>query len=145
MKAVIQRVSEAWVEVDGCRVAQIEKGALLLLGLARGDSRDTCDWLCEKIFELRFFNDSENKLNLSLKDVNGSLLIVSQFTLLGDCRKGRRPSYSDAAPAEEARALYEYFVARCRRTTVKVEEGVFQAHMKVGLINDGPVTLLIET
>jgi D-aminoacyl-tRNA deacylase len=144
MKAVVQRVSQAWVEVDGRRVAQIGKGALILLGIARGDTKEMCSRLCEKIRDLRFFSDSEGKLNLSLGEAGGSLLIVSQFTLLGDCRKGRRPSYSRAATAEEARDLYAYFVDQCRQTSLKVEEGEFQAHMQVGLINDGPVTLLLE-
>ncbi len=144
MKAVVQRVTCAWVEVEGKKVSEIGKGALVLLGVARGDTMDAADRLCEKILELRFFDDSEGKLNLSLEDIQGSLLVVSQFTLLGDCRKGRRPSYSQAAPAAEARELYARFVERCRQSRLKVEEGVFQAQMKVGLVNDGPVTLLLE-
>jgi D-aminoacyl-tRNA deacylase len=144
MKAVIQRVREAWVEVEGQRVAQIGSGALVLLGIASGDTREKCSWLSAKIFDLRFFDDLQGKLNLSLQEIGGELLIVSQFTLLGDCRKGRRPSYSNAASAEEARSLYEYFVACCRKSPIPVKAGIFQAHMQVGLINDGPVTLLLE-
>lgn len=144
MKAVLQRVREAWVEVEGKRVAEIGPGALVLLGIASGDTREKCERLSAKIFDLRFFDDSQGKLNLSLQEIEGELLVVSQFTLLGDCRKGRRPSYSNAAPVEEARWLYDHFVAYCRKNTVPVKAGIFQAHMQVGLVNDGPVTLLLE-
>ena len=144
MRAVVQRVKEAWVDVEGVRVGSIGPGSLVLLGIAKEDSEDTCRILAGKIMNLRIFDDEEGRLNRSILQTRGALLVVSQFTLLGDCRKGRRPSYSDAAPPEKASTLYEFFVEECRRSGLQVSAGIFQAHMQVGLINDGPVTLIIE-
>src|ERR1700689_5540107 len=138
MKAVIQRVSQAKVEVDGVVAGEIGAGFLVLLGAARGDTPADADFLAEKIVNLRIFPDDAGKMNRSLLDTGGSLLVVSQFTLYGDCRKGRRPSFDQAAPSEEARALYEYFVSAARRVCPRVETAVFQAHMEVSLVNDGP-------
>ncbi|MBT0665451.1 D-tyrosyl-tRNA(Tyr) deacylase [Geobacter pelophilus] len=145
MKAVIQRVSEARVEVDGEVTGAIGGGILVLLGVEQGDTEQDADWLVKKIVELRIFEDEAGKMNLALAEVNGALLVVSQFTLLGDCRKGRRPSFVKAAPPAEGNRLYEYFVAKARETGTKVETGVFQAMMQVHLINDGPVTFILES
>jgi len=145
MKAVIQRVKQAWVDVENQRAGSIGPGILVLLGVSRTDSLENCSTLADKILNLRIFDDHEGRMNRSLLEVRGDLLVVSQFTLLGDCRKGRRPSYSDAAPAESARSLYEHFVAECRSSGLTVATGIFQAHMQVGLINDGPVTLILES
>src|SRR6266550_2171958 len=145
MRAVIQRVSEASVEISHVVVGEIGAGLLVLLAVARDDERGDADYLAEKITNLRIFVDDEGKMNRSLLDTGGSLLVVSQFTLYGDCRKGRRPGFDAAAPAEQARALYESFVEIVRRSGVRVETGVFQAHMEVALVNDGPVTLMLET
>ena len=145
MRAVVQRVSSASVEVDGRTVASIGRGLLVLLGVAQGDGERQAEWLADKIAGLRIFEDEAGKMNLSVQDVGGSALVVSQFTLLGDCRKGRRPSFSDAAPPEEADRLYQRFVERARGAGLRVETGVFQAHMGVHLVNDGPVTLVLDT
>ena len=145
MRAVLQRVTEARVEVAGQIVGEIGAGLLVLLAVARDDSISDADYLSEKIAHLRIFDDAEGKMNRSLLDTRGSMLVVSQFTLYGDARRGRRPSYSDAAEPEKANQLYEYFVDRVRRLGLKVETGVFQAMMKVTLTNDGPVTLLIDS
>jgi D-tyrosyl-tRNA(Tyr) deacylase len=145
MKSVIQRVSRAKVEVDGVVAGEIGAGLLVLLGAARGDTPADADFLAEKILNLRIFPDDAGKMNRSLLDTGGSLLVVSQFTLYGDCRKGRRPSFDQAAPPEEARTLYEYFLSAVRRLCPRVETGVFQAHMEVSLKNDGPVTLIVES
>lgn len=145
MRAVLQRVTEARVEVAGQIVGEIGAGLLVLLGVARDDSRSDADYLSEKIAHLRIFDDDEGKMNRSLVDTAGAMLVVSQFTLYGDARRGRRPSYSDAAEPEKANQLYEYFVDRVRRLGPKVETGVFQAMMKVTLTNDGPVTILIDS
>ena len=123
----------------------IDGGFLVLLGVARGDGEGEAVWLAEKVAGLRVFEDEAGKMNLSLQDTGGSVLVVSQFTLLGDCRRGRRPSFGEAAPPEEADRLYRRFVARLREVGLKVETGVFQAHMAVSLVNDGPVTLVVET
>jgi len=133
------------VEVDGRTVASIGRGLLVLLGVAQGDGERQAEWLADKIAGLRIFEDEAGKMNLSVQDVGGSALVVSQFTLLGDCRKGRRPSFSDAAPPEEADRLYQRFVERARGAGLRVETGVFQAHMGVHLVNDGPVTLVLDT
>jgi len=133
------------VEVDGKTVASIGRGLLVLLGVAQGDGERQAEWLADKIAGLRIFEDEAGKMNLSVQDVGGSALVVSQFTLLGDCRKGRRPSFSDAAPPEEADRLYQRFVERARGAGLRVETGVFQAHMGVHLVNDGPVTLVLDT
>ncbi len=145
MKAVIQRVRRASVTVDGAVSGAIGGGLLVLLGVGRGDTEAAADYLAGKIAGLRIFPDAEGKMNLSLLDTGGAMLVVSQFTLYGDCRKGRRPSFDAAAPPEEARRLYEYFVSKVRAANIPVETGVFQAHMDVELLNDGPVTLIIES
>ena len=145
MKAVIQRVSAAKVEVEGKTVGQIGRGILLLLGVEKGDEERDADWLAEKIGNLRIFEDEKGKMNLSVKEIEGELLAVSQFTLAGNCAKGRRPSFDTAAPPEEANRLYEYFVERLRGLGLPVETGVFQAMMQVSLTNDGPVTFILES
>lgn len=145
MKAVIQRVSSAKVEVEGKSVGAIAKGILVLLGVEKGDMEKDADLLAEKIVGLRIFEDEAGKMNLSLADVEGKLLVVSQFTLAGNCSKGRRPSFDSAAPPEEANRLYEYFVAKTRALGVPVATGIFQANMQVTLTNDGPVTFILQT
>jgi len=144
MRAVVQRVAEARVTVDGTAIAEIGHGLCVLLGVAMGDTEADASYLSDKIVDLRLFDDDTGKLNRSLRDVGGSLLVVSQFTLYADCRKGRRPSFSAAAPPERAEALYEHFVARAR-SVVPVATGRFQARMRVELVNDGPVTVLLES
>jgi D-tyrosyl-tRNA(Tyr) deacylase len=145
MRAVIQRVSEASVEISNEVVGAIGAGLLVLLAVARDDIPDDADYLAEKIINLRIFTDDDGKMNRSLLETGGAMLVVSQFTLYGDVRRGRRPSYSDAAEPEKANALYEYFIERVRSLGVRVETGVFQATMKVSLVNDGPVTILIDS
>ncbi len=145
MRAVLQRVSQASVSVDGETVGRIGPGLLVLLGVGRGDTDQDAETLARKIVELRVFQDDAGKMNLSLKETRGSLLVVSQFTLYGDTRKGRRPSFDMAAPPEEARRLYERFVEAARAQGVEVETGVFQAMMSVSLVNEGPVTFLVES
>jgi D-tyrosyl-tRNA(Tyr) deacylase len=145
MRAVLQRVQAAEVAVDGNVVARIGKGILALVGLSREDTAEDFGWMARKIAELRIFNDSEGKLNLSLRDIHGDLLVVSQFTLYGDCRKGRRPSYSDAAAPAQAEKMYEEFLDIMRRTVPGLQTGKFQAMMKVSLVNDGPVTLILDS
>ncbi len=145
MRAVVQRVASARVEVEGDVRGRIDRGLLVLLGVAQGDTPKEAIWLADKIAGLRVFEDDAGKMNLSLEDVGGSMLVVSQFTLLGDCRKGRRPSFTGAAPPEDADQLYQVFVDRVREQGVPVETGVFQARMQVHLVNDGPVTLLLDT
>ena len=145
MRAVIQRVSGASVEVDRRAVGEIGEGVVVLLGVARDDTEVEADYLADKIINLRIFNDEQGKMNLSLADTGGGMLVVSQFTLYGDARRGRRPSYIDAAGPEKANALYEYFVEQVRSRGVRVETGVFQAMMKVRLTNDGPVTILLDS
>jgi D-tyrosyl-tRNA(Tyr) deacylase len=145
MRAVIQRVSQARVHVEGQIISQIGKGLLLLLGIGKGDSQREADELLEKMIHLRIFEDPQGKMNLSLLDVAGELLVVSQFTLYADCRKGRRPSFTDAGSPEEARVLYDYFIGRARGRGVKVAAGIFQATMEVELVNSGPVTILLDS
>lgn len=145
MRALIQRVSEARVEVDGHETGRIRAGLLVLLGVSRRDTEADADWLVNKIVNLRIFEDPDGKMNLGLAETGGGLLIVSQFTLYGDARKGRRPSFDAAAAPADARRLYEYFVERARASGPPVETGVFQAMMKVHLVNDGPVTLMLES
>jgi D-tyrosyl-tRNA(Tyr) deacylase len=145
MRAVIQRVSHARVLVAGETVGEIGQGLLVLLGVADGDVQDDVIWLAQKIVGLRIFEDDEGKMNRSVAEVGGSLLVVSQFTLLGDARKGRRPSFVKAARPEQANALYESFVAEVRGQGVEVQTGRFQEHMDVELTNDGPVTLILDT
>lgn len=145
MKAVVQRVSSASVDVDGERVGEIARGLLVLLGVADGDEANDARWMAEKIVSLRIFEDDEGKMNLSLEDVGGALLTVSQFTLLGDCRKGRRPSFVKAARVELAEKLYQEFVSVVEGLGVATATGRFQTHMAVSLVNDGPVTILVES
>jgi len=145
MKAVVQRVARAEVRIAGRDPAAIGRGLLILLGVARGDGEPEAEWLARKCLSLRIFNDEQQHMNLSLADVGGEILVVSQFTLLGDCIKGRRPSWSHAADPGEAEQLYELFVDRLRAGGFPVKTGVFQAMMEVAGVNDGPVTLLIDT
>jgi len=145
VRAVVQRVSQAAVTVEGNVVGAIGAGLFVLLGVARGDGPEDARLLADKVAGLRVFDDAEGKMNLSLQDVSGQVLAVSQFTLLGDARKGRRPSYSEAAAPEEAEALYRLFVQSLRQAGLTVEEGVFRATMRVELVNEGPVTLLLDS
>jgi D-tyrosyl-tRNA(Tyr) deacylase len=145
MRLVLQRVDRASVLVSDSTVGTIGPGILALLGISRDDSTQDADYLIEKILHLRIFPDAEGKMNLSLLDTGGGLLVVSQFTLYGDCRKGRRPSFDRAAPPADAQALYDYFVGAARRAPIPVQTGVFQAMMKVQLVNDGPVTILLDS
>jgi D-tyrosyl-tRNA(Tyr) deacylase len=145
MRAVVQRVRHAKVVVDGRTTGEIGMGLLVLLGVAKGDTVADADFLAGKIPQLRIFADDAGKMNLSLLETGSAMLAVSQFTLYGDCRKGRRPSFDSAAGPEDARALYEHFVAAARQNGARVETGVFQAHMEVSLLNDGPVTLIVES
>lgn len=145
MKAVIQRVKESAVTVDGREVGRIGRGLLVLLGVSRDDTPADADYLLDKTLNLRIFEDEAGKMNRSLLDVGGELLVVSQFTLYGDCRKGRRPSFVQAAPPETAEALYEHFVDQARKRGVPAATGRFRAMMDVALVNDGPVTLILES
>jgi D-aminoacyl-tRNA deacylase len=145
MRACVQRVRESRVTVAGETVGEINQGLLVLLGVAEGDSENEARALAEKISGLRIFEDDAGKMNLGLAEVEGSMLVVSQFTLLGDCRKGRRPSFTGAAPPELAERLYEFFVGEVRAKGLRVATGKFRANMQVALINDGPVTLLLDT
>lgn len=145
MRAVVQRVSQASVTVADAVTGQVGRGLLVLLGVEQGDSDADAHYLVEKTLALRIFDDSEGKMNLSLEDVRGELLVVSQFTLLGDCRKGRRPSFIRAAAPEVAERLYETFMAAAALRGVRVASGVFRANMQVALVNDGPVTLLLDS
>ncbi len=145
MRAVVQRVTGASVTVDGETVGASERGLMVLLGVGAEDGPDDVTYMVNKISNLRIFEDSEEKMNLSLKDVGGQMLAVSQFTLYGDCRKGRRPAFTSAAPPAVAETLYEDFVTGIRQEGIRCETGTFQAHMMVRLENDGPVTLLIDS
>ena len=144
MKAVIQRVTSASVTVDGQIVGQINQGIMVLLGVEKGDTAAQADWLAEKITGLRIFEDEQGKMNRSVADIGGGVLVVSQFTLAGNCDKGRRPSFDTAAPAEEGKRLYDCFVAALMRQQLPVQTGTFQADMQVALVNDGPVTFILE-
>lgn len=144
MKAVIQRVSSASVTVEDTVAGRIGSGIMILLGIEKGDAEAQADWLVDKICGLRMFYDDDGKMNRSVVDIGGSLLVVSQFTLAGNCAKGKRPSFDTAAPADEGKRLYEYFVESARRTGIPVETGIFQADMQVALVNDGPVTFILE-
>lgn len=144
MKAVVQRVNRASVSVDGQEVGRIDSGFMVLLGVARGDTPADAEYLAQKIVELRVFEDAAGKMNLSLAEVGGSVLAISQFTLLADCRKGRRPSFTHAAATELAQPLFDRFVAAIRARGISVQSGRFGAHMAVELVNDGPVTLLLD-
>lgn len=145
MKAVIQRVENASVSVEGNEISRIGAGLLVLLGVEKGDSEKDADFLLDKIIHLRIFEDGEGKMNRSLADISGELLVVSQFTLLADCRKGRRPSFTDAADPAQATTLYEYLLSRAKEKLPRVGRGQFQAMMKVSLVNDGPVTILLDS
>ena len=145
MRAVVQRVLSSSVSVDGQIVGQIGQGFNILLGVGQGDGQKQVEWLAEKIAHLRIFEDENAKMNLSLKDINGSALVISQFTLYGNCEKGRRPSFTEAAHPTTAKKLYEDFVEELKKYDIPVETGIFQADMKVEITNDGPVTMIIET
>lgn len=144
MKLVIQRVSNAKVKVDNKIVGKIKKGFLVLLGVGKGDTKEQADFLVEKLCNLRVFEDNNNKMNLSIKDIDGELLVVSQFTLYADCKKGNRPSFINAASPDIANELYEYFMEKCKKYVRNVQKGIFGADMKVSLLNDGPVTIILE-
>ena len=145
MRVVIQRVSRARVVVDGRTTGEIASGLVVLLGVAKRDTQADADYLADKVTGLRIFPDDAGKMNRGVLEIGGGLLIISQFTLYGDCRRGRRPGFDLAAPAEEARALYDYFVLACRERGAPVETGIFQASMAVELTNDGPVTIICDS
>lgn len=145
MRAVVQRVKEAFVSVEGNVIGQIEKGLVVFLGVAEGDTMDDVEYIAKKIIGLRVFEDEEGKMNKSLQEVEGELLIISQFTLLGDVRKGFRPSFVQAAKPDEAKKLYEALIQICKGKFKKVDKGQFQAHMLINVLNDGPVTILIDS
>jgi D-aminoacyl-tRNA deacylase len=145
MRACVQRVSRAEVTIDGESVGRIARGLLVLLGVAVGDTDDDARQMAQKITELRVFEDNAGKMNRSLAEADGAMLVVSQFTLLGDCRKGRRPSFIEAAPPDEAQRLYQLFVGDVQNRGIRVETGRFREHMEVSLVNDGPVTLLLDS
>ena len=145
MRAVVQRVRKASVAVGGVEIAEIGSGLLVLVGISRQDTREDLEWMAKKIVELRIFDDSDGRLNLSLLETGGELLLVSQFTLYGDCRKGRRPSYTEAAAPAEAQKLYGEFVEIAKRWLPSVRSGQFQAMMDVSLTNAGPVTLILDS
>ena len=144
MKLVIQRVKKAEVKVDGQTVGKIDEGFLVLIGIKVGDTKEQADYLVKKLCNLRVFSDENGKMNKSLNDVNGKLLIVSQFTLYANCSEGNRPSFIEAARPEEAIPLYEYFFNECMKKNIEVQKGIFGADMKVELLNDGPVTIVME-
>ena len=145
MRAVVQRVTRASVTIDGEIVGEIDNGLVVLLGIARDDTKDDADYLAPKIISLRIFDDAEGRMNVSVKDIEGGLLVVSQFTLHGDVRRGLRPSWSDAAAPEIAEPLYDYFVECSRKLLGRVETGSFRKMMQVELVNDGPVTILLDS
>ena len=145
MRAVVQRVSRSEVTVDGRITGKINKGLLVLLGVTHGDTSKDVDYIVDKTINLRIFEDENDKMNLSLKDIGGEMLAVSQFTLYGDCRKGRRPSFTNAAAPEEADKFYQEFVKKVSEQGINTETGEFGAHMMVDLVNDGPVTILLES
>lgn len=145
MRLVIQRVTEAKVEVDGACIGQIGQGFLVLLGVSNDDTKEIADKMFDKMMKLRIFSDENDKINLSLKDVNGELLVVSQFTLYADCRRGNRPSFVNAGKPDMANELYEYFLELARKELGKVQSGEFGADMKVSLLNDGPFTIVLDS
>jgi D-tyrosyl-tRNA(Tyr) deacylase len=145
MRAVVQRVTQASVMVDGVVTGAIDSGLLVLLGVGRNDTTASADYIVEKLLGLRIFEDADGKMNRSVQEHGGAVLVVSQFTLFGDVRRGKRPSFDDAARPEQARSLYEYVVEQIRSRDVRCETGQFQAMMRVALINDGPVTILIDS
>lgn len=144
MKLVVQRVKNAQVEVDESVVGKIGKGFLVLLGVTHEDTKEQADYLVKKLCKLRVFTDENGKMNLGLKEVNGELLIISQFTLYADCTGGNRPSFIQAAKPDQANEIYEYFCAECEKNGINVQKGIFGADMKVNLLNDGPVTIILE-
>ena len=145
MRACVQRVTSASVRVNGQVTGQIARGLLVLLGVQQGDTADDLRWMVDKLVGLRIFEDDAGKMNRSLVETGGAILVVSQFTLLGDCRKGRRPSFIDAAPPEIAERMYDDFVSAVKGQGIPVATGVFRAHMDVALVNDGPVTLIVDS
>lgn len=145
MKLVIQRVTNAIVTVEGKTVGKIGKGFLVLWGAASGDTEKEADYLAAKLCKLRVFEDEQGKMNLGLKDIGGELLVISQFTLYANCKKGNRPNFMAAMNPDESERLYEYFLQRCKQEIEVVEKGIFGADMKVELLNDGPVTILMDT
>lgn len=144
MKFVVQRVKNAQVDIEGKTVGKIEKGFMVLIGVTHTDTKEIADYLVKKLINLRIFEDENGKMNLSLKDVNGSLLLISQFTLYADCSSGNRPSFTSAAKPDFANELYKYIIDECKKKIDNVETGVFGADMKVSLLNDGPVTIILE-
>ena len=144
MRFVIQRVESASVEIDNKTIAEIKNGYLVLIGITHNDTKDIADYLINKLIKLRVFEDDNGKLNLSLNDIKGELLLVSQFTLYGDCSRGNRPSFIQAADPQKANKLYEYIINECEQKVTTVKSGVFGANMKIKLINDGPVTIIME-
>ena len=144
MKLVVQRVKEASVKVNEEIVGKIGRGYLVLLGVTHNDTKEIADYLVKKLCNLRVFEDENGKMNFNIKQVNGKLLIVSQFTLYGNCKDGNRPSFIEAAKPEYANELYEYFCEKCKENDIEVQKGIFGAHMEVSLINDGPVTIMLE-
>lgn len=144
MKFVIQRVKNAQVDVDNKTTGKIDKGFLVLIGVTHTDTKEIADYLIKKLINLRVFEDENGKMNLSLNDVKGSLLLVSQFTLYADCSHGNRPSFTEAAKPDFANELYEYIISECKKEIDNVETGIFGADMKVSLVNDGPVTIIME-
>lgn len=144
MKIVVQRVNNAKVEVNNEIIGKINKGFLVLVGITHEDTTEIADYLVQKLLNLRIFSDEDDKMNLSIKDINGELLIVSQFTLYANCQRGNRPSFIDAGKPEMAENLYNYFVQKCKNENIKVETGKFGADMQVSLTNDGPVTIILE-
>ncbi|MGB9791228.1 MAG: D-aminoacyl-tRNA deacylase [Thermacetogeniaceae bacterium] len=145
MRAVVQRVSRGWVKVDGREKGRIGQGIVVLVAVGKGDNHQDAAYLAEKIVGLRIFPDASGKFNYSVKDINGEILVVSQFTLYGDCRKGKRPSFTDAALPEEALSLYEEFLKRLSDSGLRIVTGEFQKMMEVGIVNDGPVTILLDS
>lgn len=144
MKFVVQRVKNAQVEIDNKIVGKIDKGFLVLIGITHTDTKEIADYLVKKLVNLRIFEDENEKMNLALKDVDGELFLISQFTLYGDCLQGNRPSFINAAKPEFANELYEYIISECKKKIKKVETGVFGSYMEVSLLNDGPVTIILE-
>jgi D-tyrosyl-tRNA(Tyr) deacylase len=145
MKLVVQRVSQASVSVNSRITGRIQKGAVVFLAIARDDTKKDADYLALKLLDLRLFPDNQDKMNLSLRDIKGEILVVSQFTLLADCRDGRRPSFDAAAEPKVAEGLYDYFVEKLKDSSLKIETGIFRAMMDVALVNDGPVTFIIDS
>ena len=145
MKLVIQKVKKAKVEVEDKTVGQIEKGYMVLLGVKKGDTKENADYLARKLCNLRIFEDENGKMNLSIKDVKGKLLLVSQFTLYANCKGGNRPDFVNAAKPEYAKELYEYVVQKCKQEGIEVQTGIFREEMKVRLLNDGPVTIIMDS